>query len=145
MSCDANDGRLVAPGGVIYDDGVWRVEHSLSPVLLKGWLIVKPRRHVEHVADLNEAETKALGPLLARVSDAIRASLGAARVYVCSFGELVHHVHFYLVPRYAGMPASGIEVLSRMFSDERPWACSDDAAAEAARAMRERLIPREAD
>ena len=40
MACDANAGRLKAPGGVIYEDDLWRVEHALSPALLRGWLIV---------------------------------------------------------------------------------------------------------
>ena len=59
LACDANAGRLKAPGGVIYEDDLWRVEHALSPALLRGWLIVKPRRHVEHLAELTRDEASA--------------------------------------------------------------------------------------
>lgn len=139
LACEATAGRTTAPGGAIYDDGLWRVEHSLAPVLLRGWLVAKPIRHVEHIAELSDPETRGLGPILRLVSSAMRATLGAERVYVCSFGELVHHVHFYLLPRYAGMPASGIDVLQRMFSSERPWACPADEAGEAAAKVRQHI------
>jgi len=67
------------------------------------------------------------------------ASLGAERVYVVSMGELVHHVHVYLVPRYADMPEHGLRVLSEMFSEARPWGCSDEEAKEAAQAVQREL------
>ena len=139
MACDANAGRLTAPGGVIYEDDLWRVEHALSPALLRGWLIVKPRRHVEHLADLTLDEASALGPLVQRVSGALQRALAAERVYVCSFGELVNHVHLYVLPRYADMPHSGLEVLRLMFGAEAPFACSDDVAAAAAERVRAAL------
>ncbi len=139
MACDANAGRLTAPGGVIYDDGLWRVEHALTPALLRGWLIVKPRRHVEHLAELTLDEASALGPLIQRVCGALQRALAAERVYVCSFGELVNHVHFYVLPRYADMPRDGLEVLRLMFGPEAPFACGDDAAAAAAGQVRAAL------
>jgi len=139
MACDANAGRLTAPGGVIYEDDLWRVEHALSPVLLCGWLIVKPRRHVEHLADLTLDEAAALGPLVQRLCGALQRALAAQRVYVCSFGELVNHVHFYVLPRYADMPRDGLEVLRLMFGPEAPFACGDDDAAAAAGQVRAAL------
>jgi diadenosine tetraphosphate (Ap4A) HIT family hydrolase len=54
-------------------------------------------------------------------------------------GELVEHVHVYLVPRYAHMPKSGLEVLAGMFADERPWSCTDEEAEEAAGVIRREL------
>ena len=139
MACDANAGRLKPPGGVIYEDDLWRVEHALSPALLRGWLILKPRRHVEHLAELTDDEATALGPLVQRVCRALEHALAAERVYVCSFGELVNHVHFYVLPRYADMPRDGLEVLRLMFGPEAPFACSDDVAAAAAERVRAAL------
>ncbi|GAB3960806.1 hypothetical protein GCM10029978_011210 [Actinoallomurus acanthiterrae] len=43
------------------------VEHCVGPLGV-GTLVVVPLRHVVHVADLNEAETAALGPLLQRTA-----------------------------------------------------------------------------
>jgi diadenosine tetraphosphate (Ap4A) HIT family hydrolase len=124
---------------VIYEDDLWRVEHALSPALLRGWLIVKPRRHVEHLAELTRDEASALGPLVQRICGAVQQALAAERVYVCSFGELVNHVHFYVLPRYADMPRDGLDVLRLMFGPDAPFACPDDVAAAAAEQVRAAL------
>ena len=140
MACDVLEGRLEAPGGTILRERGWVLDHSVSPCVLRGWLILKPERHVEHVAELTAEESAALGPLIQRASRALMTTLGAERVYVMSMGEVVQHVHVYLVPRYADMPRHGLRVLSEMFSEERPWACSDDEAEEAAEAVRRALV-----
>jgi len=140
MGCDVLQGRLRAPGGPIHEQGGWLLDHSVSPCLLRGWLILKPQRHVEHVSDLTDDEASSLGCLLKRASLALERGLGAERVYVLSMGDYVHHVHFYLLPRYSHMPRSGIEVLARMFSADRPWACSDEDAADAAAAVRRQFL-----
>ncbi len=46
LSCNLLAGKLKAPGGVIYEDNYWIVEHSLSPILLRGYLIIKLKRHL---------------------------------------------------------------------------------------------------
>jgi hypothetical protein len=50
--CDEVAGRRSAPGGAIYDDGLWLVSHHLGPYTDPGELIVKLRRHSEALADL---------------------------------------------------------------------------------------------
>jgi diadenosine tetraphosphate (Ap4A) HIT family hydrolase len=107
--------------------------------LLRGWLILKPERHVEHVAELTAEESASLGPLIQKASRALMTALGAERVYVMSMGEVVRHVHVYLIPRYAHMPQHGLKVLSEMFSEGRPWGCSDEEAEAAAQAVRREL------
>ena len=139
IACDVVSGRIVPPGGILLDDGLWVLSHSVSPVLLRGWLILEPRRHVEHLAELTEAEAAALGPMIGRVSSAVMRALQAEKVYACSFGEVVRHVHWYLIPRYADMPADGVAVLNEMFENPSPWATSDEDAAEAASRVRTAL------
>jgi diadenosine tetraphosphate (Ap4A) HIT family hydrolase len=139
MACDVLEGRLEAPGGIILQEGGWVLDHSVSPCLLRGWLILKPERHVEHVAELTAEESASLGSVIQKASRALMTGLGAERVYVVSMGELVHHVHVYLVPRYADMPQEGLRVLSEMFSGERPWGCSDEKSEEAAEVVRREL------
>lgn len=128
LACDVLAGKVTPPGGVIYDDQHWRVDHSTSPVLLPGFLIIKPRRHVEHIALLTAEEMAAFGPLLRNTCRALAHVLHPAKIYVSSFGEAVSHIHFYILPRTPKMPASGIEVLDRLFR-EKPWAASDEDAA----------------
>jgi diadenosine tetraphosphate (Ap4A) HIT family hydrolase len=139
IACDVVSGRIVPPGGIILDDGLWVLSHSVSPVLLRGWLILEPRRHVEHLAELTEPEAASLGLLIGRVSSALMRALQAEKVYACSFGELVRHVHWYLIPRYADMSVHGVAVLNEMFANPSPWACGDEDAAEAASGVRAAL------
>jgi diadenosine tetraphosphate (Ap4A) HIT family hydrolase len=68
---------------------------------------------------------------------ALAAVLNPGKIYVCSFGEAVQHVHWYVIPRLPGMPESGLSVLLQMMR-ERTWACSDaEAAALVTRVRRE--------
>jgi len=136
LACDVLEGRIQPPGGVIYEDEDWVVDHSISPVALKGWLIIKPRRHVEDFGDLSPEESARFGPLSRSAAAAVRDALGAERVYVCSFGEEWRHVHVHVVPRYPGMEPVSWELLGLMWSGDSPWTCSDDEAAAAAEAVR---------
>jgi diadenosine tetraphosphate (Ap4A) HIT family hydrolase len=140
LGCDVVAGRVAAPGGIIWDDALWQVDHAV-PLLLRGWLIVKPKRHVESIAELDPDEAAALGPLLRDTAAAVTAALQPERVYVLSLGESVRHVHWHVLPRYADMPADGVEVVPHLFSPERPWECSEADAADAAAAVR-RLLRR---
>lgn len=106
LACRANAGALHPPGGVIYDDGLWRLEHMLAPAVLPGWLILKPLRHLESLGELTPAEAAALGPLLARVTAALEAVTGAERVYSVLLAEAVRHLHFHLIPRTGSVPES---------------------------------------
>ena len=133
------EGRVEAPGGTIFDDGFWHVDHAVEPPFARGWLILKPHRHVESVAELSAAECVALGPLLRRLAGALERALAAERVYVCLFGETVRHVHFHLVPRTRELPAEGPMLLPELFGDERRWGCSADEAAAAADEIRRAL------
>ena len=44
LACDVIAGRVASPGGTIYDGDHWRVTHSVSPVLLPGFLILAERQ-----------------------------------------------------------------------------------------------------
>lgn len=114
------------------------VDHSTSPVLLAGFLIIKPRRHCEHLAELTHEEMARFGPLLRLTCAALSAVLKPDKIFTCSLGEAVRHVHFYVVPRRGDMPANGIEVVRAMFED-RTWATSDEDAAHVSRAVRDEM------
>jgi diadenosine tetraphosphate (Ap4A) HIT family hydrolase len=131
LACDTVMGTRAAPGGIIHSSDHWVVDHHFG-VVMKGFLIVKSRRHCEHVADLTQAELETLGPVLGNATRALQHALDAARVYVCSWGEGDAHVHWCLIPRYGDMPANGVEVVANLWDGR--WSCNaDEAAALAAR------------
>ena len=43
LACDVTARRIIPPGGTIHEEGDWLLEHAISPVPLKGWLILKPK------------------------------------------------------------------------------------------------------
>jgi diadenosine tetraphosphate (Ap4A) HIT family hydrolase len=137
LACDVLAGRIEPPGGTIYEDEGWVVDHSISPVALRGWLIVKPRRHVENLGELTDAEAAHSGPILRSAAAAVQNALAAERVYVCSFGEEWRHVHIHVVPRYPEMEPLSWELLGEMWSGSSKWACTDEEAAAAADAIRD--------
>jgi len=103
VSCDILAGRRTEPGGVIYEDEYWHVGSMLRPVCWPGFLSVKLKRHCEHLAQLTPEEAAALGSVLQVTCQAVASVLEPAKVYVCSFGEGVKHIHFWILPRPQGM------------------------------------------
>ena len=124
MACDVLTGKRQAPGGVIYEDDYWRVDHCLSPVLLLGFLIIKTKRHCEQLAELTPEEGAALGPIIHNTCLVVSQILQPAKVYVCSFGEAVKHIHFYVIPRspnIASWQSQGILVPPLASSSPAVW------------------------
>lgn len=100
LACDLTAGRLPLPGGVVVGTGHWRVEHSVGPLGV-GTLIVKPLRHVVHVAELTPEEAGELGPLLRTSAAVVAELLSPEQVYVCLWshaGGLPGHIHFVVQP-----------------------------------------------
>jgi diadenosine tetraphosphate (Ap4A) HIT family hydrolase len=100
IACDLTAGREPLPGGVIADTGMWRVEHTVGPLGV-GTLIVKPVRHVLHVADLTPEEVSELGPLLHTAALVVTGLVQPEQVYVCLWshaGGEPGHIHFVVQP-----------------------------------------------
>ena len=100
LACDLADGRVALPGGVIHETRHWFVEHCVGPLGV-GTLIVKPKRHVVHVANLDEDEARELGPLLPRTASIVTALSSPDQVYVCLWshqGGTPVHIHFVVQP-----------------------------------------------
>lgn len=132
-TCDVNAGRIAAPGGTIYQNEHWLADHGVD-LLVRGYVVLKPKRHVDEVADLLADEAATLGTALQTVLLAMRTALKTERIYVCSFAETVHHVHFHLLPRYADMPALGPNLVRDLFAQQ--WGCSPAEAETAADRIR---------
>ena len=100
LACDLTAGREPPPGGVILDSGSWRVEHCVGPLGV-GTLIVKPLRHVLHVADLTVEEAAELGPILQLAASIVTDLLQPEQVYVCLWshaGGVPGHIHYVVQP-----------------------------------------------
>jgi diadenosine tetraphosphate (Ap4A) HIT family hydrolase len=100
LACDLASGRRDLPGGEILVTDHWIVEHCVGPLGV-GTLIVKPKRHVVHLWQLEEAEAAEIGPLLRRVSAAIAELTQPDQVYAGLWshaGGKPVHVHFVVQP-----------------------------------------------
>ena len=102
--CDEVAARIVAPGGPIYDDGLWLVSHHTGAWTDPGEVLVKLRRHVESLAQVTPDEAAALGPILRAGVEAVERSVAPERTYVMSFNERLRHLHFYILPRTRSLP-----------------------------------------
>lgn len=100
IACDLSSGRRPLPGGLIYATEHWSVEHCVGPLGV-GTLIVKPARHVEHVADLDAREAAELGPLLQKATAVVTELCASEQVYICLWshaGAVPGHIHFVVQP-----------------------------------------------
>jgi diadenosine tetraphosphate (Ap4A) HIT family hydrolase len=99
IACDLMASRG-APGGCIHDTVHWYVDHCIGPLGV-GTLIVKPKRHVVHVADLEPVEAAELGPLLQQTTAVVTALAQPDQVYVTLWshaGGAPRHIHFVVQP-----------------------------------------------
>jgi diadenosine tetraphosphate (Ap4A) HIT family hydrolase len=110
LACDTLSGKIVPPGGVIYADEYWQVDHALPPIWVPGLLVIKLRRHCEHLAELSPAEAAAFGPFIQQISRVLQEVTKAQKIHVASYGEGIRHMHFLVTPRTAEMPASHIQL-----------------------------------
>ena len=119
----------------------WRLVHSFDSAL-EGWLVLLPRRHVVAIHDLTGEEAAELGPLLRRVSVALRDELSCDKTYVIQLAEAegFSHVHFHVVPRSAELPTDrrGPGVFWYLRQPEEAWV-SVDRQEELATAIGRRL------
>jgi diadenosine tetraphosphate (Ap4A) HIT family hydrolase len=89
-----------APGGCVHETAHWFVDHCIGPLGV-GTLIVKPKRHVVHVADLDAAESAELGPVLRNAADVVTRLESPEQVYVTLWSHMHAvpvHIHFVVQP-----------------------------------------------
>ena len=67
-----------------------------------GFAYLEPKRHIPHITDLSGEEARTLGPVLARVTTALRDAAGAELVWIYVFGGGIPHLHIHLAPHRDG-------------------------------------------
>ncbi|MFE7773763.1 hypothetical protein ACFU5O_07675 [Streptomyces sp. NPDC057445] len=103
LACELAAGTAPLPGGAIHRTAHWVVEHCIGPLGL-GTVVVKPVRHVVHVAELSPDESAEIGPLLRLVSEAVTSVMRPEQVYVCLWSHaegVAGHIHFVVQPALA--------------------------------------------
>jgi diadenosine tetraphosphate (Ap4A) HIT family hydrolase len=93
---DARFGRIR-----VWEDDLWRLSLS-GRGYVRGFGYLEPKRHVPHITDLDGAEAATFGPVLARVTTALKEAAGADLVYVYVFGGGIPHLHVHLGPHRDG-------------------------------------------
>jgi len=100
FACAAVADPALVPGGLIHETGEWLVDHCIGPLGI-GTLIVKPKRHVTRVGELNDAEVAELGPLLRAAARVVDELVTPEQVYLWLFshaGAVPVHVHYVVQP-----------------------------------------------
>lgn len=96
---DATDARF---GRIrVWEDDLWRLSLS-GRGYVRGFGYLEPKRHVPHITDLDGEEAATFGPVLARVTSALKEAAEAELVYVYVFGGGIPHLHLHLGPHREG-------------------------------------------
>jgi diadenosine tetraphosphate (Ap4A) HIT family hydrolase len=101
LLCRGSDAEMQLNRSVVWEDGLWRLSMSRRGYT-SGFAYLEPKRHVPHITDLDGEEAATFGPVLARVTRALREAAGADLVYVYVFGGGIPHLHVHLGPHREG-------------------------------------------
>jgi hypothetical protein len=70
----------------VWEDDLWRLSAVLQGPI-PGFAHLEPKRHIPYVTDRDGPEAVTLGPVLARVTSALRTAAGGELAYVYVFGD----------------------------------------------------------
>ncbi|MDQ3870284.1 MAG: HIT family protein [Chloroflexota bacterium] len=96
-----------APASVVHDAADVLAFLDIRPIT-PGHLLVIPKRHARHLADLDEAVGERMYRVAARLARALRASglrCEGVNLFLAdgeAAGQEVFHVHLHVFPRFAG-------------------------------------------
>lgn len=102
LTCRMLAGERKPPGGVIVRTDKVVLHHCLD-VLVPGYLVASPIRHVSSIIGLTDEEYGELTHLVRSAAGIIESISEVEKVYIASIGEETTHVHFHLFPRYSWM------------------------------------------
>lgn len=88
------------PGGEVLHQGVQFRVILVDDVLYPGFCRVIWRDHVQEVTDLNELDRMLLMDVLWQVEHVVRDVMQPEKINLASFGNMVPHLHWHIIPRY---------------------------------------------
>jgi diadenosine tetraphosphate (Ap4A) HIT family hydrolase len=92
-----------AGGEVLWDDGFARVV-LIGDADHPGYCRVILNAHRKEMTDLAETERARLMNTVLAVERALRELLEPEKINLASFGNMVPHLHWHIIPRFAGDP-----------------------------------------
>lgn len=96
MDCPLCD---IAPAAIVWEDArcrVIRVDDAAHP----GFCRVVWRAHVAEMTDLAPAERTHLFEVVMATEAALRALMQPDKINLASFGNMVPHLHWHVIPRF---------------------------------------------
>lgn len=103
----------------VWSDELWRLT-TATEAEVPGFSYLEPRRHVPYVTELDGPEAATFGPVLARVTAALKEAAGAEVVYVYVFGDGVPHLHLHLAPHTEGDALNDAMIKGELTEEKRP-------------------------
>ena len=91
--CDANKGE------VIFSNAHWRVS-LVDDANYPGFCRVVWQEHIKEMTDLLEPERKEFMHAVWMVEQVVRDVMAPHKVNLASFGNMVPHLHWHVIPRY---------------------------------------------
>ncbi len=109
----------------VWTDDNWRLV-APQPSKLRGTVLLETRAHHDSFADMPSDLLAEIGPVIARVEEAILGLGDIARVHVCRWGDGGAHFHLWFLPRPLGMLQLRGSMLP-MWEDFLPEMAPEDA------------------
>lgn len=103
----------------VWEDPLWRLTVSLAAEV-PGFAYLEPKRHIPSLADLDGAEAASFGPVIAKVTAALKTATGAGHIYVYVFGDGVPHLHLHLAPHRPGDALNDQMIRGDIVSEKLP-------------------------
>lgn len=107
MICEKHKAPQNFTGPELIASEAWSVSHfpvvngELAP---RGRVVIETRRHIEELYSMSDFEAAELGRIILKVSKALKEVVKAEHVYVYRINDIVAHLHFHLIPRFADTP-----------------------------------------
>ena len=96
QSCELCD----SPGGEVLHQGAQFRVVLVQDDLYPGFCRVIWHQHVKEVTDLSELDRMLLMDVLWQVEHVVREVMQPEKINLASFGNMVPHLHWHIIPRY---------------------------------------------
>jgi len=94
------------PSYKIYEDSDIVAFLDIAPAT-PGHTLVVPKNHFKDIFDVDEETLKKINIVIKKIASQMKSALGVEGINVIQnngklAGQLVEHIHFHIIPRYAG-------------------------------------------